>query len=43
MSAKALLEMDSEHSSTIRKFPLWLTGNEPSQYPRGHGFDPWPQ
>ena len=25
-----------------QEFPLWFSGNEPYQYPRGHGFDPWP-
>lgn len=24
------------------KFPSWLSDNEPNQYPRGCGSDPWP-
>ena len=27
----------------IMDFPLWLSGMEPDEYPRGLGFDPWPR
>ena len=27
----------------MKEFPLWLSSNEPHQYPWGCGFDPWPR
>ena len=35
--------MEIKKKKKKQEFPLWLSGNEPNYYPRGHKFDPWPR
>ena len=42
-SAHRLAQIAHLKKSSLLEFPLWLSGNDPDQYPRGHGFDPWPR
>ena len=41
-ACELMLDARKHGSRTWGEFPLWLSGNEPNQYPWGCGFDPWP-
>ena len=43
MFFRVLLPKQTAKKNKKRRFPLWLSGNEPNWYPWGCRFDPWPR